>query len=62
MEQNELLSLIEQRLAALEARLDAIADRRLTEEVKHAIDIARVDLPFAVAKARYVLELIVRDI
>ena len=49
MEHTELLSLIEQRLAALEARLNALADFRLTEEVKHVIDIARVDQPFALA-------------
>ena len=62
MQHSEFLSLIEQRLAALEASVEALADRRLTEEVKRAIDIARVDLPFALAKARYVLEMIVHDI
>ena len=62
MEPQDFLALIEQRLGALEARLDLIADRQLTTEVKRTIAIARVDLPFALAKARYVLELIVRDI
>lgn len=62
MEPQDFLALIEQRLGALEARLDLIADRQLTAEVQRTIAIARVDLPFALAKARYVLELIVRDI
>ncbi|EIC20349.1 hypothetical protein Thi970DRAFT_03977 [Thiorhodovibrio frisius] len=62
MEPQGFLSLIEQRLGALETRLETIADRQLTGEVKRAIDIARVDLPFALVKARYVLEVIVRDI
>ena len=62
MESQSFLALIEQRLAALEARLETIADRQLTAEVKRIVDIARVDLPFALVKARYVLEIIVRDI
>lgn len=62
MEPQDFLALIEQRLGALENRLDLIADRQLTAEVKRTIAIAQVDLPFALAKARYVLEIIVRDI
>lgn len=62
MESQDFLALIEQRLGALEARLESIADRQLTAEVKRTIEIARVDPPFALAKARFVLELMVRDI
>jgi tetratricopeptide (TPR) repeat protein len=62
VEQDDFFSVIEQRLAALESRLEALADRDVTREVKRALEIARVDQPFALAKARYVLELIVRDI
>jgi hypothetical protein len=62
VEQDDFFSVIEQRLAALESRLEALADRDVTREVKRALEIARVDQPFALAKVRYVLELIVRDI
>jgi len=62
MEPQDFLALIEQRLGALESRLERIADRQLTAEINRTIEIARVDLPFALAKARYVLELIVREI
>ena len=56
------IQLVEQRLSALEERLTQLADQRLTEEVKKTLSIARVDLPFSLAKARYVLELVIRDI
>ena len=62
MHQLDFIQLIEQRLAALEARLTQLADRRLTEEVKKTLSIAKVDLPFSLAKARYVLELVIRDL
>ena len=62
MQKLDFIQLIEQRLATLEARLTQLVDHRLTEEVKKTISIARIDLPFSLAKARYVLELVIRDI
>ncbi|MFO1430502.1 MAG: hypothetical protein U1F76_10250 [Candidatus Competibacteraceae bacterium] len=61
MQPLDFIQLVEQRLAALEARLQQV-DLRLTEEVKKAVSIAKVDLPFSLAKARHILELVIQDI
>jgi len=61
-DQPDFLSQIEQRLAALEARLSQLADRGLIGQVQRAIEIARVDQPFALVKARFLLEKVVGDI
>jgi hypothetical protein len=61
MQQSDFVHLIERRLAALEAQLEH-ADLRLAGEVKKAVSIAGIDLPFSLAKARYILELVIQDI
>jgi len=54
---------IEQRLADLEVRLEAAADRQLTAAVKRDIASAGDDLSFApTARTRYFLEIVVRDL
>jgi len=62
MSTSQFTQLVEQRLTELEERLAALVDKRLTDEVKKILSIAEIDLPFALAKARYVLELVIRDI
>ena len=62
MQKLDFIQLVEQRLATLEARLTQLADHRLTDEVKKTLSIAKIDLPFSLAKARYVLELVIRDL
>ncbi len=59
---NRLLILIEKRLGALEKKLEAAVDRELTGQVRRALEIARVDPAFVLAKARYMLEVIIHDI
>ncbi len=58
----DILTLIEKRLGALEQKLEAAVDRELTGQVRRALAIARVDPAFVLAKARYVLEVIIHDI
>ena len=60
MQPLDFIQLIGQRLAALEARRQQV-DLRLTEEVKKAVSIAKVGLPFSLAKARYILEVVIQD-
>jgi hypothetical protein len=62
MEHTDFLKLVDARLSALEDKLHQFVDRQLTDEIRKSIQIAEADLPFALAKARYILEVIVLDI
>ena len=61
MQQSDFVQLMEQRIAALETRLEQV-DLHLADEVKKALSIAGVDLPFTLAKARLILESVIQDI
>ena len=53
---------IEQRLADLEVRLEAAADRELMAVVERDIAVAGVDLPYTPVRTHCFLEFIVRDL
>jgi len=58
----DFVQLMEGRLTSLENRLTEQVDKRLTEEVKNAISFSQVDLPFTLAKARFILEFVIQDV